>query len=79
MSRLSMTRPRKKVSRWTYPRWLIPYARYINTSGHQLEDIMNDDGKTSNTDINAPMALICVSVKSQVGLLIRLYHEGIIK
>jgi hypothetical protein len=68
------------IHRWIMPAWMKPYAKMIlNTGGNSIEDLVNDDGKNSNVFNNAPRALICASVKSQVGLLEQLYDKGLLK
>jgi len=55
------------------------YKKLIcNTGGNEIEDIMNNDGTNSNVFNNAPMALICVAVKSQVALLEQLNKKGLL-
>jgi len=41
-----------------------------------LQDFYEDDGTNSNVFNNAPRALICVSIKGQVDLLLRLWAAG---
>lgn len=65
---------------WTMPRWMEPYrAKITNTGGNSVEDLMNDDGTNSNVFNNAPRALICVAVKSQVAMLEVLHKAGHLK
>lgn len=65
------------MKRWVMPKWLESYRDCIgNTGGNSIEDLMNDDGTNSNLFNNAPRALICVAVKSQVNLLERLHKQG---
>lgn len=62
---------------WKMPKWMEPYRDLIcNTGGNSIEELMNDDGTNSNVFNNAPRALICVAVKSQVGLLQDLEAHG---
>lgn len=71
----------KKVTpeKFVIPAWMKPYAKMIlNTGGNSIEDLMNDDGKNSNIFNNAPRALICTAVKSQVQLLAQLYARGLL-
>lgn len=66
--------------KWIMPKWMKFYAKMIlNTGGNNIEDLVNDDGQNSNIFNNAPRALICASVKSQVGLLEQLYEKGLLK
>lgn len=65
--------------KWIMPKWMKSYAKMIlNTGGNDIEDLVNDDGTNSNIFNNAPRALICASVKSQVGLLEQLYDKGLL-
>ena len=67
----------KKV--WIMPEWMEKYRKMIvNTGGNAIEELVNDDGTNSNVFNNAPRALICVAVKSQVNLLEILHKEGLI-
>lgn len=69
-----------KDKKWIMPKWMKSYANMIlNTGGNSIEDLVNDDGTNSNIFNNAPRALICASVKSQVGLLEQLYEKGYLK
>lgn len=46
----------------------------MNTGGNPIEGIMNDH--TTTVFNNAPRALICVAVKSQIDLLAALHEKG---
>lgn len=60
-----------KKKQWVMPKWMEPYRSSINnTGGNSIEDVMNREDVTVFN--NAPMAMICVAVKSQVALLERL-------
>lgn len=68
------------MKKWTMPKWLEPYRESIvNTGGNSVESLMNDDGTNSNVFNNAPRALICAAVKSQVALLERLREGGLLR
>lgn len=68
-----------KKSTWKMPKWMEPYRDMIgNTGGNSIEDLMNDDGVNSTVFNNAPRALICVAVKSQVGLLYRMRDSAML-
>lgn len=64
--------PREK---WTMPAWMEPYRASISGNGEPVEVLMNY-GEEVNVFNNAPLALICVAVKSQVSLLMRLHKDG---
>lgn len=65
------------MKQWKMPDWMEPYRYFIvNTGGNDVEELMNDNGTNSNVFNNAPRALICVAVKSQVALLVELHKEG---
>lgn len=62
------------------PKWMKRYAPLIvNTGGNNIEDLVNDDGTNSNVFNNAPRALVCAAVKSQVKLLELLYEKELLK
>lgn len=66
-----------KKKKWKMPKWMEWYRPYIqNTGGNTIEDLYNDDGTNSNVFNNAPRALLCVAVKSQVDLLTKLHELG---
>lgn len=72
----------KKPAReqWVMPDWMKPYEKLIyNTGGNKVEELVNDDGTNSNVFVNAPRALICCAVKSQVDLLTALHAHGLLK
>lgn len=55
-----------------------PYVPLINnTGGNDVAELMNDH--TTNIQVNAPRAMICVAVKSQVSLLEVLHEKGMLK
>lgn len=65
---------------WKMPPWMEKYREFFgNTGGNTVEDLMNRDPREANIFINAPVALICVAVENQVGILMRLYDKGLIK
>lgn len=69
---------KKKI--WIIPEWMKQYLPLImNTGGNNVEDLVNDDGTNSNVFNNAPRALICTAVKSQVALLELLHEKGLLK
>ncbi len=62
---------------WQMPEWMEPYREFIcNTGGNPIEELMNDNGST--TFNNVIRAGLCVSVDSQVILLVRLHAAGLI-
>lgn len=67
--------PGPKHAEWAMPQWMEPFRPFItNTGGNPIEELMNDHDTT--TDTNVVRALICVAVKSQVGMLMRAYADG---
>ena len=52
---------------------------FNNTGGNTIEELMNTTGKQANVFINAPLAMICVAVKSEVSLLTTLHEAGCLK
>jgi hypothetical protein len=64
---------------WKMPKWMERYRdSFVNTGGNTIEDLMNRDPKEANVVINAPVALLCVAVKSQVSLLHVLHKKGLL-
>ena len=70
-----------KKKKWVMPAWMEKYREYLSrfAGGNPIEELMNDDGTNSNVFDNAPRALICVSVKSAVGLLESLKFHNLLK
>lgn len=66
--------------KWKMPSWMEKYRPLIgNTGGNSAEELYNDDGTNSNVFVNAPRALICVAVKNQVDLLLKLHNQNLLK
>lgn len=64
---------------WTMPPWMEPYRDLIvNTGDNNIEDLMTRNPSEANIVINAPLALICIAVESQVALLNHLYKKGML-
>lgn len=58
----------KTKSKWKMPGWMEWYRPYIqNTGGNSVEDLMNEHD--ANMFNNAPLAALCIAVKSQVAML----------
>lgn len=69
---------KKEPKPWTMPKWMIPLAPLINnTGGNEIEDLVNDH--TTTVEVNAPRAIICVAVKSQILLLQSLMKHGLLR
>lgn len=69
----------KKKVEWKMPEWMEPYREYINnTGGNSVEDLINDGGQSTVFN-NAPRAMLCVAVHSQVALLNMLHGKGKLK
>jgi hypothetical protein len=66
-------------SRWHQPKWMRPLVHLLNNTGGHItpEMAMNCDAKSCNLVVNAPRALLCQSVRSQVILLESLHKEGL--
>jgi len=63
---------RKAKKPWTMPTWMEPYRELItDTGGNDVEELIDD---TTTIQVNALRAVLAVSVKAQVRLLLRL-HE----
>lgn len=72
------TRPTAKPVPWTMPPWMEPFRDMIvNTGGNSIEDLKERSKRPdTNVVINAPLALICTAVDSQVALLAILHRGG---
>jgi len=69
-----------KGKKWKMPEWMEKYRPLIgSTGGNSIEELYNDDGTNSNVFVNAPLALVCVAVKNQVNLLIKLHEQKLLK
>jgi len=67
-----------KKPKWEMPFWMAKYRHLINnTGGNSIEDLMNDN--TTTVFSNAPRAIICCCVNSQITLLTKLKNNEIIK
>jgi hypothetical protein len=63
---------------WVMPQWMEPYRQHFhNTGGNTIEEVMNR--KDITVFNNAPMALICTAVESQVALLHTLHKAGLLQ
>lgn len=74
--------PSKKRERWMKPPWMV--QRFVSLLGgcqgwNTPEHVMNCDGRDCNVIVNAPRALMCVTVAAQVQLLLRLREAGLLK
>ncbi len=66
------------IERWKMPGWMEKYRDCIcNTGGNSVEELANNH--SADIETNAPLALICVAVKTQIGLLITLHNKGLLK
>lgn len=71
------TAKHNRVPYWTMPDWMKSYSdRIWNTSGNDIEEMVNDD---TPVQVNAPRAVLAACVKSQVALLIRLREAGLLR
>lgn len=61
---------------WTMPAWMEDYRHLIIGAGGKVEEYMNDHDTV--VEINAPRAVMCVSIKDQVALLEALYKRGLL-
>ena len=70
--------PTKQNKQWSMPKWMEEYRVFIvNTGGNDIEELMNDH--TTTVIENAPRAVICCCVKSQVTLLGLLKEQNLLK
>ena len=60
---------------WVIPEWMENFRHILKhfTGGDTVEAVMNDHDST--IDVNAPRAMICVSVKSVVSILEDLHED----
>ena len=65
---------------WKQPGWMAPFVRHLGNTGGWItpDHAMNCDGRDCNVVVNAPRALLCTSVASQVALLGRLHRAGLL-
>lgn len=65
------------MKQWKMPKWMERYRELIgNTGGNSVEELMNNTTVTADT--NLVLSVLCISVKSQVNLLERMYAKGLI-
>jgi hypothetical protein len=64
-----------KKKKWTMPEWMEPFRKFL-TEPDGAEEYKNCDGVNCNVVVNAPRALLCQTVSSEIGLLYRLHEEG---
>ena len=78
MKEFQMPTPSKP--RWTAPAWLAPYVAHLTNTGVWItpDHAMNCPGNDCNLEVNAPRALLCTAVHSQVSLLLRLHAAGLL-
>ena len=63
---------------WTMPDWMEKYRPlFCNTGGNPVEHLLNN--RSADILTNAPLAMLCVAVKSQVILLASLREAGHLK
>lgn len=66
-----------KTKKWKFPKWLEKYLPMLGASTKErVEGYMNCDSKDCNIVVNAPRALVCCQVQTQVNLLIRLHDNA---
>lgn len=66
-----------KTKEWIMPKWMEPYRDLIaNTGGNTVEKCFNSK---ATLQINMPMAILNISVTSQISLLNKLHDEGKLK
>ena len=77
-----MTPPKGKKKAWAQPAWMAPYVPLLVNTGGTFDDptdAMNCDGKNCNVIVNAPRAVLCTAVMSQVRLLEVLHEKGLLR
>lgn len=66
-----------KRKKWAMPVWMEPYRASL-TYGDRAEELMNTPVENATVFNNAPLALICVAMKTGIGLLERLRAKGLL-
>lgn len=62
---------------WVMPEWMEPYRNLIqNTGGNEIEWLMNQPDGIGRS--NLVLSALVISVDSQVTLLHRMRHKGLI-
>ena len=64
---------------WVQPEWMAQYVPLLVNTGGTFDDpaeAMNCNAQNCNLAVNAPRALLCTAVLSQVRLLERLHAGG---
>ncbi len=65
-------------TKWKMPKWMERYRELIqNTGGNSIEELMND--RSAHYGNNAVRSALIISVDSQVTLLFRMAHRGMLK
>ena len=70
-----------KKARWIQPKWMAPFVPLLKNTGGTFGDpaeAMNCDAKNCNLAVNAPRAVLCIAVQSQVLLLESLHEKGLL-
>lgn len=60
---------------WIPEHWMLPFLDLLSCGRDRVRELMND--KTL-VQINAPLALMAVSTKAEIGLLTRLRKGGML-
>lgn len=66
------------TKKWKTPKWMHVFALLISDF-RGVEEAMNCDGRNCNVETNAPKAIMCAMLRSEVVMLMRLYNEGLLK
>ena len=61
---------------WALPDWMKPYVCQLSNVRDEKDVVRLMNNHTATVFENAPLALMCVALKSQVHLLQRLYRLG---
>lgn len=70
--------PAKRTKqKWSMPPWMEKYRPFLDDPT-RVEEFLSCDGVNCNVIVNAPRALLCQSMNSQVSLLERLKKGGML-
>ena len=81
MENTAMKKTEKMSRWWIQPAWMAPYVPLLKNTGGTFNDpavAMNCDARNCNLAVNAPRAVLCIAVQSQVRLLESLHARGML-
>lgn len=63
--------------KWAMPEWMEKYCKNILTYDKETVELLMNNNST--VQINAPLALIAVGLKSEVSVLVKMREKGLLK